>query len=259
MISVAIPTIGRRETLHAVIFSVFQQAKCLLEELIILDEGDTPISEDYQIRQAIDLLSVYGITTKVIRNRNRKGIANARLVLLKECKSEFVLMLDDDVCLDRDCVESLFKELSHNSEIDYVVPVCLLVQKEAAAYSEDSLYNANKVTREDVKHITDKMPWFIPYFRYKDEFKAPIKVSGTQAILLRKSKAMPLCEEMAGLGKLPREDTYLTSQLKGMFISKAESYHFVHPSQTREWGKDVFYELHHKVMDKPKMFIELFA
>ena len=252
MISVVIPTIGRVEILNSVLFSVFQQGG--VEEVIILDEADSPVCEHYQVNQALDLLSLKGIRVEILRDRRRKGIGAARWRLVNEARCEHVLMLDDDVVLGKDCLRLLYRAL-WGEQAYFAIPYCCLVPK----LHSDGYFDC-EVSRHDkiIENWIEKYPWFLPYFDFREDFIEDIHVSGTQAILVLKSKFLSKCSGIMRLGDLPREDTYLTSKLNhGVFVSRAKCYHFEHDyQQERKWSSVMFYRLHEKIMENPDMFKE---
>jgi len=256
-VTVAIPTIGRVETLPVVITAVaFQEEP--VEELIILDEAKTPIMESYAVNQALDVLSIqWGTNIKILRNRRRGGIGAARLRLVKEASNPRVLMIDDDVVLRPTCLRVLDVTMTEQ-ETPWVVPCCVLVP----AGLELDGYIDHLVDPEspEVMAWTERYPWFVPYFRYSKPWLKLIPVSGTQAILVEKKAMLKKAGDIGKLGNLPREDTYMTSMMgTGAFISRAECLHYEHPSQIDRgnWGQSMFYRLHEAIIADPKGFMAL--
>jgi len=256
-ITVAIPTIGRVETLPAVITSVCFQTYSV-GEIIILDEAKTPIMESYAVNQALDVLSIRnGVEIKVIRSRRRGGIGAARLKLAEEALNDRIMMIDDDVVLNPACIEHLYNALQ-DYEVPWAVPTCFLVP----ANLELDGYIDTLVDAEDPKVVswTEKYPWFVPYFRYLGSIERKIPVAGTQSIMLSKRELLSKAGDMWKLGNLPREDTYMTKKMgPGMFISRAECLHYEHPSQLDRgnWGKSTFYRLHEAIMTDPDGFLSM--
>lgn len=256
-ITAVIPTIGRVDTLPALLASLaFQTVP--IAELIILDESKTPVSESHTVNQAMDVLSVQGTEVKVLRSRRRSGIGAARYKLASEASNELILMIDDDVVLRPDCLEGMVSAMMESKErVPWVVPVCFLVP---AAMELDG-YTDQKVSYEDpeVQRWIKKYPWFLPYFRYEEEFVEEVECSGTQAILIRKSVTKKWAE-VASLGNLPREDTYMTTiSGPGLFTSVSECLHFEHKSQVDRgnWDRTLFYRAHEAVISDPKGFVKL--
>jgi len=253
-VSVVIPTIGRIETLPAVITAVEFQTYNMIDEIIILDEAACPISESYPVNQALDVLSVSGIDVKILRNRKRKGIGAARLLLAKEARNELILMIDDDVVLYPRCLEILVESLG--LEYPWAVPHCFLVPKalELDGYIDWKVDPDNP----EVLKWTQKYPWFIPYFRYSTRVITQLEIAGTQSILIRKTRFLNSCSRLPELGNLPREDTYMTKKMGlGVFDSYAECLHYEHPSQVDRgnWGSSMFYRLHEAIKRDPDAFL----
>ena len=251
-VTVAIPTIGREETLPAVLNAIAFQSHPV-DELIILDEAKKPIAENFAINQAMDLLSLQGTRVVLLRERRKNGIGNARYRLCGEARNNIVLQVDDDVVLRPDCLARL---LYSGSRVPWVVPTCVLVP---GFFALDG-YLDTVVDPDDprVTKWTSKYPWFIPYYRYSVPVVRDIECAGTQCILLDRSSVLSLCEALQGMGRLPREDTYLTAKLgPGRFVSEAECLHYEHPNQTdrSNWGTAMFYRLHEMAMEDPDHFV----
>ena len=257
-ISVGIPTIGRPETLPTVITAIaFQTRK--VDEIIILDEAKTPVMENYVINQALDVLSLDGISVKVIRNRRPEGIGAARYRLAAESRNNHMLMVDDDVVLKPDCVEmmTVFK-----TEYPWIVPSCRLIP---ADFASDGYIDKEYVSVDDPRVVewTEKYPWFIPYFRYADvNYTRVLPYAGTQAILLDVEKFLKVNYDLPKLGKLPREDSVMTKRMgEGLFVAAAETLHYEHKTQAGRgnWADSVHYRLHEAAGNFPKEFVRLMS
>jgi len=251
-ITCAIPTIGRTETLPAVLNSIAFQTR-RISELVLLDEALDPVTENYAVSQALDYLSLIGVRVVVLRERNRKGIGPARYRLCEEAKHDLVLQVDDDVVLAPKCVEYLLPYVE--GAYSWAVPSCFLVS--ATISSEGYLSELVSSDDERVVSLIARYPWFAPYFRYTDDHVLRLSMAGTQAILLDKKEVIRKCSGLLQLGRLPREDIYLTSKLGcGMFISRASCLHYEHPSQKERgsWDREVFYRLHYAVNEMPENY-----
>ena len=252
-ITCGIPTIGRTETLAATLNSIaFQTFQ--IDELILLDESEKPVTESYAVSQALDYLSLLGVRVVVLRERRRLGIGPARFRLCSEARNWGLLQVDDDVVLHPRCLEELIPHV--NFDCPWAVPTCLLVNPELAT----GMHLDEKVDRQDPRVLewTTKYPWFIPYFRYRSSFCCDLAMAGTQAILLDAGAVIDRCRGLLTLGKLPREDSYLTSQLgTGKFVSDALCVHYEHASQVDRgnWKSSMFYRLHQAIQASPRTFI----
>lgn len=249
--TVGIPTIGREETLPAVLNAIaFQTLPA--SELILLDESPKPVTENFAINQALDLISLQGTRVVVLRERHKKGIGHARYRLCEEAKYPNVLQVDDDVVMRPDCV---LKMSTWGTNIPWVVPTCVLVP---AFFALDG-YLDILVDPDDprVTRWTEKYPWFVPYYKYTRVFTKEIAASGTQCILLNRERVLDRCKPITGMGRLPREDTYLTAKTgPGLFVSDAECLHYEHPNQAdrSNWGTAMFYRLHEMAIEDPDTF-----
>lgn len=254
-VTAVIPTIGRTETLPAVLTSlVFQAHK--INEIILLDEARSTVLESYAVNQALDALALQGAGVKILRSRRRKGIGAARLRLVEEAKNNAVLMVDDDVVLSPSCVSNLLERFIVEGT-NWVVPTCTLVS--AALEVEGYIDHVVNPKDLDVRLWTEKHDWFIPYFKYNTPVICPISVSGTQCILVDKKVFLEQCQNLPVIGNLPREDTYLTTVMNGgWFTSKAECLHYEHPSQVDRgnWDTTSFYRIHDAIIRDPEGFLE---
>lgn len=250
-ITAVVPTTGRAEMLNSVIFAIDQQEN--IDEFILLDESDIPVYRQYQVEQAIDLLSRHGIRTKILRDRRRMGIGSARTRLVQEASNEWVLMVDDDVVMHRDCSILLSKEVERVGT--WAVPSCILVSK---VYPDG--YMDVPVSRDDpfVQMWVRKFPISLMWNEYKETFTERVRISGTQVILLNRGVFLDKTKGMEDFGNIPREDTYMTAKMgMGIFVSAAKCFHFVDPkSQERSWNDAMFYRLHDKILEDPDKFRE---
>jgi glycosyltransferase involved in cell wall biosynthesis len=253
-VTCAIATIGREETLPAVLNSIAFQSYSI-SELILLDESARPVTENYAVNQALDYLSLLGIRVVVLRQRIKRGIGPARYLLCEEACCDLVLQVDDDVVLHPDCLHHLVT--SRDPVLSWAVPTCQLVP---AFLSLDG-YLDQPVDSDDprVTMWTDKYPWFVPYFQYTTPVVCELSSAGTQAILLDRHEVVERCSGLKELGRLPREDIYLTASLgPGTFVSPALCLHYEHPSQLDRdnWSKSMFYRLHTAIQESPEDFVD---
>lgn len=251
MLSVCIPTVGRVETLPTVLYSLLGQES--LKEVLILDEADISICTNYVVSQVLDLLSLYGVDIRVIRNRRRAGIGAARVLLAEEAKCSRLVMVDDDVALGYGCLRILNYHLREGAA--WVVPSCILVQ--AGIGMDGYIDRVVSVDDPEVAKWVAKYPWFAPYYRYDRAHVAELQCAGTQCIGIGRTAVLEVKEQLVKLGKLPREDTVLTSLTgPGIFDSGGLCYHFVHRSQLERsaWGDGMFYRLHEIAKDFPQEF-----
>ena len=89
----------------------------------VYDAGDRPATEDSSLRNVIDLASrMYNMDISVKRIRNISIQENRKSILKGRDKD--LCIIDDDIILDRNCLDKLFKALN-STDTNYVVPVCI--------------------------------------------------------------------------------------------------------------------------------------
>lgn len=254
MISVCIPTIGRPEILNSVLMGIFNNRE-VVDEVIILDQGDTPASEAYQVSLAIDLLSLNHIRVNYIRQRLSKGIAENRYFLVKEARNHLVMMVDDDVVLDVGCISRLCKALENYPKLNWAVPHSLMVRNTVPNYIDAREVNFKNT---EIQNILKRRPWFITFFNYVEELELPIDFCEPQASLVRRGNFLDTCRDIIKLKKLPREDTFMVKSMgKGIFVSKARVFHFAHyQQQSRHWDGITNYALHWGIYKDPKKWLD---
>ena len=254
-VSIGIPTIGREETLPMVLSAIgFQDYP--VDEVILLDEGKKPITENFAIRQVMDFLSLKGIRVVYLRDRNGRGIGAARLRLAEEARNRAHLQVDDDVVMDPSCLRKMMEVYELYSP-SWVVPTCKLIP---ADFAPDGYIDRTVDPDEpEVRQWTEKYPWFVPYFVYDRVIDRSLVAAGTQCILFDKQVLYAFCSSARTLGNLPREDTYITTKSgPGRFISTALCFHYEHASQNgrANWSDSMFYRLHQAAIEDPDKFVD---
>lgn len=253
MISVGVPTIGRVEVLNSVLVGVLNQG--MADELILYDEADVPVTDSYQVNQALDALSLSGTKVKIIRNRRRQGIGAARYHIAEEAKNEYLCMVDDDVVMEPGCLKAMFEVMTQHRKF-WSVPYCLMVPKVGYdGYRDDVVENNDP----DVLRWLEKYDWFYPYFDFFEPVEKEISASGTQCILVNREVMLTRTKALLDFGSIPREDTFMTRKMgSGIYTNKARCIHFSHESQEgRFWSKSMFYRLHEAAIRDPDAFAEV--
>jgi GT2 family glycosyltransferase len=111
-ITAIIPTIGRADSLRALLDSLAAQTQ-MVNEVIVADASDdgetAKVVADPQWQAA-------KLVVKRIQVRPPNAVRQ-RLAAIKIAGSENLLMLDDDVLLEPDCVQRLSEVLEHNGDV----------------------------------------------------------------------------------------------------------------------------------------------
>ena len=111
-LSVVVPTYHRPKMVEQLLLNILEQSM-LPDEIIIVDA-----SEDGETKAVCDALQTKS-QSKIVYVKSVKGLTIQRDVGIKSSRGNFVLMLDDDVILDENCIEHLVLFLSNpdNKEI----------------------------------------------------------------------------------------------------------------------------------------------
>lgn len=113
MISVVIPVYNGENTIVKCIMGVINQTKSeLIEEIIVVDDGSTDNT----------VLFVRKIDDKRIRiiSKSNGGVSSARNVGIKECKAEWIALLDSDDVWDEYKIEAQIIRIKEHPEIKFI-------------------------------------------------------------------------------------------------------------------------------------------
>lgn len=239
-ILVAIPTKDRNDIMPLPLYSLFQQSIDDFD-VMILDQGNQPITESYIVRLMMDLLQVHkNIRVEHIRSMKDRTLAQARIFILKYAKErgyDYLQMIDDDVAMQPECLEKLYNEIKESKDIIFVEAIAMDVN------------NALKHDDYDVD-IYDSPEgfnkWQINHHYYNKTFKVDrTSTTGGFHYLIDMQKiddAMfnNIIYQLEKLTGLPCEDVMLEYHLtsgkyKGRLITNALVYHFPNTAQPRDW------------------------
>lgn len=104
-----IPAFNREKTIERCMNSVIRSWKPKSTEIIIVDDGSSD--------NTIKLLQKYK-KIKILRNKERLGAAYSRNKGILNSKGKYVLFVDSDVALNKNCIKKLFHE-KKNFDIIY--------------------------------------------------------------------------------------------------------------------------------------------
>jgi GT2 family glycosyltransferase len=112
-ISIIIPTKNRKEDLLITLRSVIQQS-CPPEEVVVIDQSQESCREG-----VLELFKTSGNKLDLIYlwDKEIPGLAEARALGVKKSGGEIVFFLDDDITLDRNCIENLLKTYEENPHL----------------------------------------------------------------------------------------------------------------------------------------------
>ena len=113
--SIVVAVYNRPEEMEELLHSLNNQSFKNFE-LIIVDDG----SKD---KESLELLKIYEDDTRIflIRQENH-GLTYSNNVALKNSTGKYIMRLDADDYLHKNCVEELVKVLDKNSELALVFP-----------------------------------------------------------------------------------------------------------------------------------------
>lgn len=237
MVSVLIPTMGR-ETLSMIMSNAISE---VTEEIIVLDSGEIPVISRDEIMIVSEVASRKGISVTFLREK--MGIGKARFRLLQEAKSEYAMMIDDDVWLASADIKRLSQVMKLYGK-GFVVPCCHI----AADFLGAKNMHREAVSVQQARELSQG-DWQMPYFNYKQKeaLYVPIRFSGTQCVMFPTENGFkaPLLEKWKD--GMNREDIYFTSEIgPGVLCTRIVSVHMETTRQKREWSnrdEDVGYSL----------------
>jgi glycosyltransferase involved in cell wall biosynthesis len=105
-VSVVIPTRNRKDSLLHTIESLYKQT-CPVYEIIVIDASDVPLTKEELIRNDFVNFSLIHSSPSVCAQRNT-GI--------KKTKGEYIFLLDDDIVLDVNYIETILDFNKQNPE-----------------------------------------------------------------------------------------------------------------------------------------------
>jgi glycosyltransferase involved in cell wall biosynthesis len=119
-VSVIVPTFNRRAMVCEAVASVFAQ-RTVRFELIVVDDGSTDGSTDQLTQIGAQLAVPAGITMRVIRNEENRGVAAARNRGIEAARAELIAFLDSDDLWAPN-------KLKHQVNFMYSHPICQFAQ-----------------------------------------------------------------------------------------------------------------------------------
>lgn len=119
MISVVIPSYKRPAIILGVLMGVFQQSLWDNEsgEIIVsLDAKDKSISEYKKYIRQFQLIAKDRVVCRVLINKT-EGLVLAKDNAVKEAKGEYVMMMDDDLYMEKEYLQTLKSDLDCNLDV----------------------------------------------------------------------------------------------------------------------------------------------
>lgn len=133
-------------------------------ELILVDDGSTDSSS-----KICDKYSITLTNCKVVHQVN-KGLSGARNTGLKESTGKFVYFLDSDDVIDHELLETLFKTIKKNQDVDVIGFDALIIQE---GISEKKLTTSNGINgiQFGLNFSEKKVPRStVPLYCYRRDF-----------------------------------------------------------------------------------------
>ncbi|MDI6761042.1 MAG: glycosyltransferase [Candidatus Brocadiaceae bacterium] len=112
-ISVIIPTKNRREDLLITLHAIIQQS-CPPEEIVIVDQSQKDCKEEI-----LELFRVNGSKLDLIYvwDKDITSLVEARTTGFNKSKCEIVFFVDDDITLEKNCIENLLQSYDVNPQL----------------------------------------------------------------------------------------------------------------------------------------------
>lgn len=106
MISVIVPVYKVESYIQECMYSIIAQTYKNIEIILVDDCGN-----DKSVDIAREILTLEGMSWRVIHNENNKGLSYSRNVGVAHAKGEFLYFLDSDDYIDADCLKNLYDEI----------------------------------------------------------------------------------------------------------------------------------------------------
>lgn len=115
-VSVVIPTYNRKDKLIRLIESILQSNYPREKlEIILVDDASTDRTYE-EVRKKF-------FEVKIIRNKKELFLAGSRNVGIRNAKGEFILLIDDDNIIDKNCILELIRIFKSNQKIGIAAPI----------------------------------------------------------------------------------------------------------------------------------------
>jgi len=241
-IVVNLPTCNRDPSLT--LFSLLSQSK-RPDEVLVLDNGDIPITSYFTFRQVWDIYDNFGIPLKLIRKRRKIGVVEARLELLKNTTTtKYIFFTDDDMYFMQNYLESLYQILE-KKDYNYATGLCLLANNEIRKPD----FKADKVSFNEIKNLGDNQ---FSYFQYHKKQEIPLRYSNA-ICLIRSRFQKKLIKVFSKLySSTPLEEFIMTRNVgNGVLLNNIIAWHLFNPSEKRDWRYSLENILREKFKNKP--------
>jgi len=151
LISIILPTYNRKEliaeTLHSVDSQTYQNWEC-----IIVDDGSTENTKDI-----FQMFWTKNPRFSFYSNQRRKGASGARNTGIALSKGQFLIFLDSDDLLGRDCLANRVMEFQKNADCDFLV--FSTVEFKIKTDDTNLLFNVNTTENTICRFLNLDVPW----------------------------------------------------------------------------------------------------
>lgn len=214
-VSVILPTYNRAEIITKCIDSVILQSYNNWE-LIICDDCSTDNTEDVCRHYSTKMSKV-----QYLKSSSRNGLPKNRNIGLKQARGELIFFIEDDLVLERECLEILvatYDNLRINNSVGGIAP--RLIEKNGKIYPNKEPFIFNKLTGE----ITNN------YMICLENTSEVVTLHACSLYPKTLLEVIGGYEEKAYIGNFYREETDLNFRIKKMgyklyFQSNAVAHH----------------------------------
>lgn len=121
-ISIIIPTRNRKKKLIRLINSILNSNYPKNKmEIIIVDDASTDGTSAYLLQTFKNFIENGKL--KIIRNEKNVLLAASRNMAIEEATGDYILLIDDDNIIDKDCIKNLIDTFSLNERVGVVLPI----------------------------------------------------------------------------------------------------------------------------------------
>lgn len=252
LVSVVIPTYNRKEKLIRLIQSILKSdyPKDKME-IIVVDDASTDRTYEMLKTKRFNLTNF-----KIIKNLSTKWVAESRNIGASNACGEYILFIDDDVIIKKECIKYLVSFLEENKDFVAVSPLildckgdiwnsgvkryyvginrsCPIKDSNSKYIEVDECITIYLIRREYFVKIGGFNPNYKFFYEESEMFERLKKKTSMNVSCLLTAKAYH-CIDKSKLGKIPRTKAFMLGRNRIRFYRQwcSSNFHFFLASTT---------------------------